>query len=193
MSVIRAFIAISLSNEVSRALEQVLADLKRQIPGREVRWVAAQNIHLTIKFLGDVSLSNVEALKSVLAGEAARHSAFTFEVAGLGAFPSPKRARVIWVGVQAPDELGTLQRGIEKAVARLGYAPEERPFSPHLTLGRVDRHLRPEELRRLGEILSAQQVGSLGSVRADAIHLYRSQLQPGGPIYTRLASFPLGR
>lgn len=191
MSVLRAFIAISLPIEVTQALHQVLNDLRRRLPGKDVRWVPAANIHLTIKFLGDVSTTNLQILQKMLQAEAARHAPFTCEVRGLGAFPSMRRARVVWVGVEAPSALRALQRGVENEMARLGYAAEERSFSPHLTLGRVSRTVDPEGLRRIGEVLTHTQVGLLGIAPVQAIHLYQSDLQPGGARYTRLFTAPL--
>jgi 2'-5' RNA ligase len=191
MNVIRAFIAISLSDEVQHGLERVLQDMKSRLPGGAVRWVPVKNIHLTIKFLGEVSVGSLEMLTTMLQTEAARHPQFEFSVGGMGAFPSPRRPRVIWVGVEAPPELPGLQRGVEAEMARLGYAPEERPFSPHLTIGRVTRNPDPGELRQLSSVLEASKVGYLGVTQVQAVHLYRSDLQPSGAVYTRLHSAAL--
>src|SRR5690606_37799014 len=130
MSVIRSFIAVDLSPEVCRKLSEVSAQLKQQIPGNVLRWTPVNNVHLTLKFLGDVSTSNLDVLQEVIQREAARRLAFTMNSGSLGAFPSTQRPRVIWIGVQAPDELFALQRGLEDELARLGYAREERDFSP---------------------------------------------------------------
>ncbi len=186
MNVIRSFIAISLSVEIYQNLEGVLGELKKRLPGTAVRWVPAKNIHLTIKFLGDVSAANVDILEKILQAEAARHQPFEISVGELGAFPSARRPRVVWVGVQAPAELIALQRGVEAEMIRLGYPPDERPFSPHLTLGRVSRNARPDEIRALSEILGQYKVGFLGATRAQSVNLYRSDLQPSGAVYTRL-------
>ena len=186
MSVIRAFIAISLSPEIYQKLEQVLGALRKQLPGNAVRWVAANNIHLTIKFLGDVSLSSLELLTKALQAEASRHPSFDVSVGELGVFPSLRRPHVVWVGVEAPPELAALQHGVEAEMARLGYAPEQRPFSPHLTLGRVGRNASSEETRQIGDVLGKHKVGFLGAFRVHSVYLYRSDLQPGGSIYTRL-------
>jgi RNA 2',3'-cyclic 3'-phosphodiesterase len=191
MNVIRLFIAISLSDEVHTGLEHVIQDLKNRLPGGAVRWVQASNIHLTIKFLGDVSVAGLEMLTTMFQTEAAHHQQFEFSVGGIGAFPSPHRPRVIWVGVEAPAELSGLQHGMEAEMARLGYAPEERPFSPHLTIGRVARNADPGDLRRLSSVLETFKVGFLGVTQVKAIHLFRSDLQPGGAVYTRLHSAAL--
>ena len=186
MNVIRAFIAIDLTAEITQKLEQVLAELKARLPANAIRWVAAQNIHLTIKFLGDVAIHKQGPLTKILQTEASRHAAFDIQVGELGVFPNLRRPHVVWIGVKAPPELVVLQNGVESGMAQLGYPPEERPFSPHLTLGRVSRNASPDELRRISDALSKRQVDWLGEVHVQAVHLYRSDLQPGGSIYTRL-------
>jgi 2'-5' RNA ligase len=191
MNVIRSFIAISLSPEIYHNLEGALSELKRLSPGVAVRWAPVKNIHLTLKFLGDVSVTNVDILTKMLQAEVARHPSFEISVGELGAFPSTRRPRVVWAGVQAPAELLSLQRGVDLETARLGYPSEDRPFSPHLTLGRVSRNARPAEIHQLSETLERSKVGFLGAVRVQAVHLYRSDLQPNGAVYTRLFTAPL--
>jgi len=190
MPTIRSFIALNLTADIHRQLDDIILSLKQQTT--IVRWVPSQNIHLTLKFLGDVSLANIETLQRVLAGEAARHAPFTFTVGGFGAFPNTRWPRVLWVGVQAPAALNTAQHGIEAETQRLGYTGEERPFSPHLTLGRVSNNASPQEARRLSDALAQVKIGELGQVMVKSIDLYRSDLNPGGAAYTPLASFPLG-
>lgn len=191
MSVIRAFIAIDLSPEIIQRLDQIIGQLQGRLPSVPVRWVPAKNIHLTIKFLGNVSIANLEVLKKVLQTEASHHASFEISVGDLGAFPSIRRPRVVWVGVEAPPELLTVQRGVETELARLGYAPENRPFSPHLTLGRVSNSVNSEDTRRISEVLNMVKVGFLGATRVQAVHLYRSDLQPGGAVYSELFSAAL--
>jgi 2'-5' RNA ligase len=191
VNVIRAFIAINLSEEIYNNLDKVLAELKSRLPHAPLRWSPPRNIHLTIKFLGDVSTANLELLTKMLQNEVVRHPSFEISVGDLGSFPSMRRPRVVWVGVKAPSELLALQRGVEGEMARLGYAHEERPFSPHLTLGRVSRNANPNDLRQIGEVLESCKVGYLGAACIQAVHLFRSDLQPGGSVYTRLFSAPL--
>ncbi len=190
MTVIRAFIAIDLPISIQEKLAEILEFVKRS-DTRVVRWVPASNIHLTIKFLGDVSRTNVEILTKILRSEVSRHRQFEIRVNGLGAFPSIRRPRVVWVGVEAPPTLLSLQRSIEAETVRLGYAPEERPFSPHLTLGRVAHNATPEEVRKVADALTALKVGELGCAVVDHVCLFRSDLQPGGAVYTPLFSTPL--
>lgn len=191
MSVIRAFIAIDLSPEIRRMLEQVTRQLKDQLAGVPIRWVPAENIHLTLMFLGDVSVKNLEILTKVLQNEVSSHHSFEFSVGGLGAFPNTRHARVLWVGVEAPAELLSIQRGIETAVSRLGYAREDRPFSAHLTLGRVSRNAVSKDIHLISEVLEATKVGFLGAARVNAIHLLKSDLKPTGAVYSRVFSAAL--
>jgi RNA 2',3'-cyclic 3'-phosphodiesterase len=191
MTDIRAFIAISLHPEITRGLDNVLSDLKRRIPGTAVRWVPARNIHLTVKFLGDVPAARLEAVTKALQDEAQRHPTFELQVGGFGCFPSSKRPRVVWIGVEAPTALGALQQAVEAEMARLGYEREERPFSPHLTLGRVGQNIGTDDQRRLAEILANFKVGLLGKFQVESVAVYKSDLQPSGAVYTRLFSAAL--
>jgi len=191
MSVIRAFIAIDLSPEIRRMLEQVTMQLRERMVDVPIRWVPAQNIHLTLMFLGDVSVKNLEMLKKVLQNEVSSHHSFEFSVGGVGAFPNNRHARVVWVGVEAPAELLNVQRGIETAVSRLGYAREERPFSAHLTLGRVSRNATSKDIHLISDVLESTKVGFLGVAQVDAIHLLKSDLRPAGAVYSRVFSTPL--
>ncbi len=191
MSVVRAFIAVDLEPEITERLSQVLAELRQHVDGRVVRWVPAENIHLTLKFLGDVSVHNLPLLEDALRSEARSRSAFALSVGGLGAFPSENQPRVLWVGVEAPDTLMSLQRGIEGSMARLGYAREKRPFNPHLTLGRVSRSASTHEVRQVANLVREYKLGFLGVSEVEAVHLFRSDLRPAGAVYTRLFSAPL--
>jgi 2'-5' RNA ligase len=190
MSVIRAFIAVDLPVEVQVCLDHIMENLKQEMGQVPVRWVASQNIHLTLKFLGDVSINNLEVLQEALQMEASTQKPMVLSIGGVGAFPKARSPRVIWVGVEAPPELELLQRGVDAHTTRIGYTPDRRPFSPHLTLGRVSRNATPQDVRTIGDVLTKQKVGFLGVARIHAVHLYRSDLRPDGAVYTRLFSAP---
>ena len=195
MEAIRAFIAIELPEDVRRKLDEVSRQIQSRAgeeARRAVRWVPASNMHLTLKFLGDVSTGNVEALARMIRTETAQHSRFEMILGGLGAFPNPKRPRVIWAGSEAPGELSALQKAIEAETRKLGYPAEERPFSPHLTLGRIAQNARPEEVVQVARALSEVKVGELGRVSVERVHLFRSDLRPSGAVYTSLYAFGLG-
>ena len=191
MSMLRAFIAIELPGGLQKAISQVIEHLQSNAGKSAVRWVAASNIHLTLKFLGEIAPTSLSAIEEALTIEAGLHSGFRLEAAGLGAFPNTKRPRVIWLGVEAPPELTLLQRGIDAATAKLGYASEARPFSPHLTLGRVRENASTSDLSTLSSHLTKVRFDSPGSIEVDVVHLFKSDLLPGGSVYTRLFSAPL--
>lgn len=193
MSVIRSFIAIDLPKPIQDSLDNVSQDLQSRRKTTAVRWVPAKNIHLTLKFLGEVSSNNLEMLVKILYAEIGRHRCFEIKIGGLGAFPSIHRPRVIWIGVEAPPALHSLQHSIEAEAVRLGYAAEERAFSAHLTLGRVSHNASPEEVRQIGEVISELKVGQLGTAVVDKVRLFRSDLEPGGAVYTPLNTIPLSR
>ena len=192
MSVVRAFIAVDLPSDLQERLAQVSQELYAEMGDAPIRWVTADHMHLTLKFLGDVSLNNPEVLTNILRKEAPEREEMVISLGGVGAFPKLRRPRVVWVGIEAPDEMMFLQRGIDRQTARVGYAREPREFSPHITLGRVSRNASPGEVRMIGDVLGAKKVGFLGVARITAVHLYRSDLQESGAVYTRLFSAPLG-
>ncbi len=188
---LRSFIAIELPAELQQAIVGATAHLQTALPRPLIRWVTPQNIHLTLKFLGEVSPANLERLADALRLEAENHPAFRAAVGGLGVFPTPRRPRVVWIGFDAPADLVRLQRGVEAVCARLGYPAEERAFSPHLTIGRVAQTASPAEMERIRQTLQTTAVAALGEFLVDAVHIFKSDLQPGGSVYTRLYSFPL--
>ena len=188
MEVIRAFIAINLPPEILERIEQVSLDLRTRMKTVPVRWVPTENIHLTLKFLGTVSTANLEILKDILGKVVSNHHECDISVGGIGAFPKPQNPRVIWVGMEIPQELETLQRNIEIETARLGYSREHRPFSAHLTFGRVSRNASAQDVHTIAEILEDIKVGFLGATRLRTVYLYRSDLKPEGAKYTPIYS-----
>lgn len=191
MSVIRAFIAVNLSPEILQALDQASSDLQAKLRGIPIRWVPVENIHLTLKFLGDVSTTNIDLLKKILSNVGVNHSPCEVSVGGLGAFPKIHSPRVIWVGLEVPPALVSLQQEVEDETARLGYPGEAHPFAPHLTLARVSRNASPDQVHAISAVLEKTHLGFLGATRIQAVHLFRSDLQPGGAVYTTIYSVPL--
>jgi 2'-5' RNA ligase len=191
MEVIRAFIAVNLSPEVLEKINQVAQDLKQRMNHVPIRWVPTDNIHLTLKFLGNVSTSNLEILKDILGKVVSNHHECDVSVGGVGVFPKPHNPRVIWVGMEVPQELLNLQREIEIETARLGYSREHRPFSPHLTFGRVSRNASTDDIRIIADLLEKYKVGYLGATRVRTVYLFRSDLKPSGAEYTPIYSAAL--
>ena len=190
MNAIRSFIAIELPISIQEQLDRVIAQLKESLTGG-VRWVPASNIHLTLKFLGDVSPANMEILMKLLQAEVSQVHAFSISIAELGAFPSSRRPRVLWIGINAPPQLKALARLVENETRKLGYAAEDRPFSPHLTLGRVSQSASHLQVRQVADILAALKVGQLGRADVREVVLFKSVLTPRGAEYTPLLKIPL--
>lgn len=190
MSLLRAFIAVELPAEIQQKVYKETSNFRKGLDSF-VRWAPSHNMHLTLKFLGDVSASSVEFLIQMLRNEADNVPCFNFQLTGIGSFPSLRQPRVIYIGIQAPAALDALQRGIEAASRRLGYESEERPFSAHLTLGRVKQHIAAIDQQKIRRAIEGTQVDLLGIARVDSVHLYKSELKPGGSVYTRLYSAPL--
>lgn len=178
MTTIRAFIAVELPDPVKDALSDVAQALARRVPRDAIRWVRPEQMHLTLRFLGDTAVDQLPAVQSVMDGVAGGHSSFFMRLNGTGCFPNARRPRVIWVGL-AGDEarLHALKAALDERLAPLGWPPEGKSFRAHLTLGRVkDEHgLRDVEWSAAVRPLEVPVV---------AIHLIESQLRPSGPIYT---------
>jgi 2'-5' RNA ligase len=191
MSLLRAFIAIEIPSEIQAAIARHTAPLQAALDDSMVRWVPTHNLHLTLKFLGDVSPANLELLTQMLTVEASQQGAFEMGFSGIGAFPDARRPRVLWIGIQAPAELEALSHGIEAACARLGYPGEKRPFSPHLTIGRVKQNIQGARLQSIRAALESTRIDHLGTAHITDVRLFKSELKPTGAVYTQLFSAPL--
>jgi 2'-5' RNA ligase len=132
-------------------------------------------------------------LKEIMGKVVSNHHECDISVGGIGAFPKPHNPRVIWVGMEVPQELVSLQHNIEIETARLGYSREHRPFSAHLTFGRVSRNASSQDVRAIAEILDSYKVGFLGATRITSVYLYRSDLKPDGAVYTPIYTATLGK
>ncbi len=184
---VRAFVAVNLSEPVRAALAEAQGRL-RQVPA-DVSWTRPANIHVTLKFLGEMGESGVERVGRALERAAAPHAPFTAGVGGFGVFPPKGPPRVLWAGVaEGAEALVSLQGAVERALAALGFPREGRPYRPHCTLGRVRS---PRNAAALVEAAAGLGDGLLGTVTVDHIDLMQSQLHPAGSIYTVLRSIPL--
>ncbi len=191
MSSLRTFIAVEIPSPLQKIIQKKTDALRKALGTSLVRWVNAENIHLTLKFLGDISPAQVDGLTQMLRSEADRVRAFDLHLGGFGSFPNWQRPRVLFIGIQAAAELEALYRGIESACARLGYESELRGFSPHLTIGRVREGTSAADLQKIRQSVEGSKVDSLGTARVDSVHLYKSDLRPTGSVYTKLFSAPL--
>lgn len=191
MELIRSFIAVNLSAEVKGALQAIEEKLKeRHHPF--VKWVAPENIHITLKFLGGVPPDDIPGIAGVVARVAEPLTEFPLRLEELGAFPGWQRPQVVWVGVGGEvDRLSVVQRDIEEALRPLGFAPESRRFSPHLTLGRIREQASGQERHRFAAWAQSVGVETGQIIEVRRISLMRSQLTPGGAVYSEMAGASL--
>jgi RNA 2',3'-cyclic 3'-phosphodiesterase len=193
MGLVRAFIACKLSVSLQESIQNAIAGLRQSLDMNLVRWVPGHNVHLTVKFLGDVAESSLDSIYSAIASQAALHSPFEAVVEGFGAFPNRRRPRVLWIGMTAPPELTSLHHDLDVATERLGYKSDFPDFAPHLTIGRVRQSASSSDQQSIRDALSRMPVGTVGSQHVDAVHLLKSDLKPSGSVYSELYSAPLAK
>ena len=185
MATLRLFTALELPPAVRRLLAELTAALSAALPHGSVRWVRVEGIHLTLKFYGEVDSDKLAGLQAVVNQAAAGVAPLALEMNGLGTFPNLSRPRVIWAGLAGElDRLKYLQRAVEDASRPLGFEPEARGFTPHLTLGRVEPGWRPGDRLSLEGAFARLSPGVRGAFTADTLALMRSDLKPGGAVYT---------
>ncbi|MDH5682943.1 MAG: RNA 2',3'-cyclic phosphodiesterase [candidate division WOR-3 bacterium] len=180
----RSFIAIEIPKGVRDGISKIIADFKKS--DYPVRWVANENLHLTLVFLGEVAEKFLDEVKEQLASVAKLVKPFEANLNGLGAFPSQRSPRVIWIGMdKGKNEVSDLQVKIEQALGTIGFKPEDRKFHPHLTIGRVK-----------GFIKDASKIFENNYTSPDlpvnSIVLFKSTLRPEGPIYEKIQEFYFG-
>jgi 2'-5' RNA ligase len=190
MEEVRCFIAIELPEEIKRGLRELQAQLKaaNQAP---VKWVEPENIHLTLKFLGNVATDRLNEIGHATTNAVRGTSPFSLEVRELGVFPNPRRVQIVWVGLSGEvEKLTILQQRIESGLAKLGFAPENRRFTPHLTLARLRDRATPQERERLGQLVAETEFAARSFI-VNSVKLIKSQLTREGPIYSQLSSAAL--
>jgi len=188
---IRSFIAIELPQNVKDGLARLRGELERA-EHPFVKWVNPEAIHLTLKFLGNIPFKQVAEITKAIEEASKGTHPFHLEISGLGGFPNLKQPRVLWVGISGEiDKLLSLQRNIDSALTPLGFAKEERPFVPHLTLARIKERAAPVERKSFGELVMSTSSETSYPFDVAAVSLMRSQLTPAGAIYTRLSATKL--
>jgi 2'-5' RNA ligase len=188
---IRSFIAIELPEEVKSGLHRLQAELK--LPQHTfVKWVAPEGIHLTLKFLGNISSEKVAEITKVMEQASQGTVTFRLEISEVGAFPNMRQPRVLWLGIRGEiDKLVAWQQRIDNGLVPLGFAKETRPFTPHLTLARLREGVSPGDRRDFGELVMKTPLEVNFKVNVNSLSLMRSQLLPGGAVYSRLAEVKL--
>ncbi len=186
---IRTFLAIEIPREILDRFERMPYRLGRSMTG-VIRWAKPESIHLTLKFFGNITERDIRSIRDALEPKARALGPVDLSIGTLGVFPNLNRPRVLWVGVtKGMQELAALQAQVETALEAVGFAREERPFRPHLTIGRMKGERRIDGLDKAVE---EHRDFAAGSFTAKEMVLFRSDLKPAGPVYTPLATFNLG-
>lgn len=198
---IRAFIAVELDPALRTGIagtqDRLRRALGKTIPDARVQWVRPESIHLTLKFLGAVEERRVSEIADAVGHALSGHPSMTLEVGGLGVFPDLQRPRVLWMGLSGPEPasghpqgVAVLAAAVDRALVTIGFLPEDRPFSPHLTLARIKDRGREmgKALQELGWLDAPQPAGSL---HVRSVSLMKSDLHPSGAVHTRLHEWPL--
>lgn len=187
---LRLFIAIELPGALRTKALKSIEHIRHEL-GRRVHWVPEDNMHLTLRFLGNVAEERIGALRGVMDMACSGRSAFELGLGSLGCFPLKGRPRVLWLGVEVSRDLKQLQSGIEIAVAAAGFPHDNQVFSPHLTLGRVREGLSHQDFQLITNSISTRSLAPLGLFRVEAVHLIRSELHPSVARYSMVYSTAL--
>ncbi len=185
---IRSFLAFELPLEIKKIVTRVFEDSRRS--SLDVRWVRPDGIHLTVVFMGNVKTEDLEAMGNEIGMVCSDFSPFQIALKGIGCFPNSRNPRVVWLGLVGDVErMSRFRDRLQKQLSPFGIQEEKRPFKPHLTLGRFKKALRDEaSLRKLME--KHKDVTSLVCT-LDEFMLFKSDLKPGGAVYTKMLSWPL--
>ena len=185
---IRSFLAIELPESILRKIGEIQESLRSS--HADVRWTNPEKIHLTLKFFGNIEESRIDPIFKAIEEPIRNTPPFSIKVRGVGAFPHLRNARVIWIGLLDEREtLTSLQKEIEAYLEKIGFQPEDRPFRPHLTLGRVKSGRGRDEL---AERMEGRGEEEFGDFEVERVVLFKSDLRPSGPIYTPLREMKLG-
>jgi len=185
----RTFIAIELPEEIKTILERIQNDLKQT--HADVKWVNPENIHLTLKFLGEIDEDLIEQIRSILNGIAQKNSSFNICLSNLGVFPKLQYPRVIWIGITNDQPVIKIAEDLEKEMIKIGLPAESRAFSSHITLGRVRSPLNRKILVEKLELLNQNFPSLKPDFKVSNLTLFKSTLTPAGPIYEALFRCPL--
>lgn len=185
---IRCFIAINLSDSLKNEIDNSINWLRKG--DSDVKWVSSENLHLTLKFLGETSEDLIKSLQEKLSMISAHHVPFEVNLKGIGIFPDKRRPRVIWINILDSDKLIKLQEALDITTVSLGYNKEIRSFSPHLTIGRVRSQKGKDMLLEAIETLKDKD---FGNINVNKFSLMRSVLKPTGAQYTTLSEFHLNK
>ena len=184
----RMFCAVELPDQVRKQLEEHILKLRKAVPDAAASWSRVENIHLTLKFLGNVAVDRIPAISAAASRAVTEISSFPISIGNTGVFPRPSRAQVLWIGVSDPSgKLSALQERLENEYATEGFPKEDRAYRPHLTIARIRKH---EGARRLADT-HLQMDFPATNIELNELIVFRSELSPKGSRYTPISTHPI--
>jgi RNA 2',3'-cyclic 3'-phosphodiesterase len=189
--IIRSFIAIDPPPGIRQDIARVTSCLQKNLASQPVRWVHPDNIHLTLRFLGEITQIQLDYLVPGIQPLLKKLPHLNITVTDIGAFPNKHKARVLWMGIKTSPELSSILNEMDVMINNIGIPRDERSFSPHLTIGRVNRNVSSADYSKIESILTSTCVGNLGNFQVQSVNIYKSDLTPNGSVYTCLYSIPV--
>ena len=184
---IRAFIAIPLDPKIQHSIERMQDHLKKS--NNDIKWVKPENIHITLKFLGDIDTKQINSIKQILSNCTHNTRPFKVELSQLGAFPNIDRPRTLWVGLKdSKQRLNQISMSLEKTLGKIGFQTDQKPFSSHITIGRIRSS---KNIDALSKSMSSYQISENCTQTISKIILFQSTLCSEGPIYQSLHQIKL--
>ncbi|MSQ31696.1 MAG: RNA 2',3'-cyclic phosphodiesterase [Dehalococcoidia bacterium] len=188
---LRLFIAIEFSKKLKDAIYSLIEKLKISDVNSSIRWISYEDLHITLKFLGEVAKSKIPSLEESIKNAVSNKNTFELSLSGVGVFPNENRPGVFWVGVKDSEPLMSLAKSVIKECASMGFPEENWPFSPHITIGRARDKANPANLTKIMSLLTSLNVRKESQL-IDHISLIWSQLTTKGPVYTTLNTASFG-
>ncbi|MEW6045813.1 MAG: RNA 2',3'-cyclic phosphodiesterase, partial [Bacillota bacterium] len=192
---VRTFIAVLIDERMRRCVETYTAEVRASLEGagHSIRWVSPAQYHFTLRFLGELNEAERRRVFDAVTSACRQASPFELRLGGLGGFPDLDRPRVLWIGVEPPGDglLNELAGRVERALVESGFGQADRPFSPHLTIGRVQEPWARKTSTMLDSLLD-RPLSGCGTTRVDSVVVMASKLTPRGPVYTPMLAVSLG-
>lgn len=188
---IRVFFAIDFPTDIQMRLAKLIAQMKTNVPAHLVRFTPVENLHLTLKFLGEVEEPKLKSIFPLIHGLTKATSPFSFQLGGQGFFPNAAHPSILWIGCANYTHLAALAMKLDKITQEIGIPPENRIFKPHLTVGRVNQSARMADYPVISSCFAKLKIGVIGEVQVCQITLYKSELTPDGAKYSVVERFSL--
>lgn len=189
---IRSFVAVETPSTIQEVLIQRTSEIRNHYPSSIIRWVKSGNIHITLVFLGDLLEEDLGTLARSIGFEASQFKPFVISFSKMGVFPNSRNPRVLWAGLKVPDPFIEFQCKIQSLSSNFGIHKEDKPFFPHVTLGRIGRNKLSYNLDNLTTMIRSIDISNINPIKVTNVRIFKSDLRPEGPSYTPIHTIPIG-